>query len=402
MSGERELPQGTEYPNNNFSRRDFLKRGLGIGAVVFESKTPNFTRIENLAFNAELFSDTGFGFSFSPERLSWFFTGGKTELSLANYETPEGQQMLSRALSSLDYSHTNLGLNTIRLGIRWDNIVDENGNFNFGMYKPFFDYCINNGIDITLNFGIKVFGWPEEHIPPMFKQDASPEADKVSSQSDIAKAYMPWADKLFNYLTNIYTPEQLAKIMTVQPENEPFNPFGENKFTMDYDYLTELVLLAQKYFPTSRVLINSSELNNIGDIYSLFQGLSNFVDNDRLILGINYYPFIPGNLIDPIDLYNLESVFNKQAQLADFERQGYGIIVSELGIEPWSANNPPVGLRNTEMALINSENKILAFSQKPEIYFWGIQFLDTAGSDVSLPIFDLLRNLKNSKKSSVT
>src|SRR5690554_1000938 len=49
-------------------------------------------------------------------------------------------------IDALKHIHKEFNITNIRLGIRWDKV-----DINFLEYKPYFDYCFRNNIDVILN-----------------------------------------------------------------------------------------------------------------------------------------------------------------------------------------------------------------------------------------------------------
>lgn len=404
------FPESASIPSGNIllTRRDVLKK-MGvvfIGVSVATNQNSSLLDVAGSLYepiqdmqeaelgithfvekNAKRFKNIDFGFSYSPEQLF--------DLSIENYKTLEGKLLMNKSLDALKFFHEELGMNNIRLGVRWNNIVDKNGDFDLGLYEPFFDYCIENKMDICLNVGIKVFRWPEEHMPTLFSENLPPKNSTLSMESAIAQQYLIWAEKIFSHLQKRYSSEQLSRIKTIQPENEPFNGFGEHKWTMGEDYLLTLTQIAKAYFPKSKILITSSEFSDLDKIYDLFGELASSIDKNQLTAGINYYPFCPSNLIDPLSYYEGEGFLVGAKTLEDFKKQGYNIEVTEAQAEPWTEETPlpESALISLIYVLQRCADRILDPNIKSVLDLWGMEYLYKAPPAISKPIFDLLKNL---------
>jgi len=387
---ETEFGQAENTYNPILSRRSLLKNVIGAAILISRPHLLDIPQ-EKRDFDLKIFDNIDIGASFSPEEFG---------LNQANYKSEEGQRTQNAALNMLRFIQEDLGINDVRLGVRWTNIVDENGNFDFGMYKPFFDYCLKNGMNVTLNVGIKVFRWPEEHIPTRIIENMPKAGSVISSTDEIAKTYLIWGEKLFNFLRSNYSKEELEQIKTIQPENESYNSFGKLKLTMSDDYLVELTALARNYFQESDILLTSSEFFNLGQIYNLFEILSSFVDKNKLKIGINDYPFLAGNLTDPIEDYNLKTAILGGITIRDFKKQGYQIEVSEAEAEPWLDEPMPDPLSAFKIVTLRATDNIFNPKQKSVLRLWGIKYVYNQAPEISKPLFDLLRTIKKSKEKS--
>lgn len=337
--------------------------------------------------NAPLLKDCSFSSTFSPEKLF--------ELNINNYKDPQNQEFLDRSFNYLEFLNKDLGIDEVRLGVRWNSIVGENGNFDFGLYEPYFDYCIKEGIDISLNLGIKVYWWPEEHFPKKYSGGNSPPTGATIDMNDrIAEDYIHLADKILDHLSGRYSKKELGRITKVQPGNEIFNPFGRKKWTMANDFTATLVQHIDEVLPGSKILLNSSEFKDLYKIYNLFEVLSNFIDKDRLIAGIDYYPFISGNL-DPVLLSRIDSIPNADIIPANFQPAGYANPeITEAQTGPWINELLPQD-RLTCIKYVLQRSMTDIVSGKTSIGYWDMEDLLKAPSKDTEGIFDLFRKIKN-------
>ena len=403
--------------NSNLSRRSFLALTSGVIAGTASFYPEGVSAQDKIYKTANLFLNQGeewkdalqdntlfveenkqrlkglsFGFSFSPEELYG--------LSPANYKTQEKEKLADESLDAIKFMHEDLGINEVRLGVRWKNAVDENGNFDFDFYKTYFDYCLKNGISVCLNLGIKVFRWPEDHVPQKYLEGSPKEKSIITMKDRIASESLEFSDKLLDHLNKNYTQAELSNIAEIQPENEAFNSFGKHGWIMGKDYLTTFVQHIESALPGRKILFNSSEFGDLNNIYDLFGILSNFVDKDRLITGIDYYPFCPANSIEPVAYSELMSFLPGEKTLDDFRNNGYGTPeLTEIQAEPWQ-NFPFPKDNATCLRYITKRgfNDILNPDENGKLRYWGFEYLMHADKKISAPVFDFFKKVKAIKE----
>jgi hypothetical protein len=236
------------------------------------------SRLETRQFvneNEEKLSRVDFGTTFTPEIFA----------------SPE------QAMEALRTIHEELNINDIRFGIRWENAVDANGNIDLGYYKPFLDYMIANKINITLSYG------PDKNptSPETFESEdvlnsinVPENGGVITKDSQLAKAGFEYIKKLFAKIRETYTQEQLEAVKIIQAQNEPFQSFGERGWTIDKEYLKQLIFEGLKTFPNANVLVNSAGTLNVDAVLNLFEELiAGGVKPEKLTFGWDIYTDIP-------------------------------------------------------------------------------------------------------------
>lgn len=338
----------------NYSRREFLQLGAIVAAALTLPEIQNATSVlleqkrdldisglDNASFiNSNLDNLKGI-------RMGCTFRVEKFGITLANYQTEEGQKAQEEALKSLDFAHRKLGVNDVRIPIWWNNVVDENGNFDFGVYKPLFDYCKTNGIKTTAGIGLKGAGWPETHVPDSIVRRLKripPPDYTISFSSELGQESLENSAKLLDYLSKNYDLDELV----IQTENEAFNSFGEPNWSMTEDYMNTLIDISAGYFPNAPILLNYSGSQDIGKIRNvLFKQISL---GRKIIIGASYYPFGPGNMVLPglgitddmmIDGISKAKMLGRdyyKQNVQDSRRLKFGLQATELGTEPWEVS----------------------------------------------------------------
>lgn len=422
----KETPLTTDQnlpPFNNFdakiSRRNFLKLsglslvalGVGtelqthtIGILAEQIKDQNIASLDNNSFidiNKHAFSNVELGCSFAPEQFG---------LSLKTIDDDTTSAKLDYSLQALNYAVKDLGIKKIRLGIRWNNSVNQNGNLDFRLYEPFFNYCLENNVDICLNTGIKVLRWPEDHIPDLLTKDIPAKHSVIYPQSNLAQESLNHTYDLFNYLQQGYGNRDIEKITTIQPENEPFDGFGKHDLKMDPEYLKEFINLCLTYFPNSNILINSINPSVFDRISRTFSSINK---NDpqikgELISGYDYYPNHPKYPVIPIvgtvDAISLSKIQNGDLytkQIKESIKQGVKIEITEGQAEPWgNIKQPGNSAKAFRFMVQRSTNHVLSPREKSVIRIWGIEYL----ANIALSghatkeheqIFDLIQNINH-------
>lgn len=316
-----------------FSRRKFLiKSAVASFAAVSAGETGkeyffgeqndiwNKAGKENdefLSENQAALSHIKFGTSFSPEMF------GDLSLRMLKNDpvTYRGQQQWM--LKCLDIIINEFDIKDIRLGIRWDNAV-ANNRVDLSVYRPVIDKCIENGVNITLNFGaIKTFRWPEEHVPkPVLVSTPAPIDGIVTPDDEVAKHATGYLQELMGKLISTYGEDAQRRIVKIQPENEGFNRFGTNKWKMSDRYYRDVISISRNYFPNAAILINSaSGGKNLGEIDKLFTGIVAREPDlkNKLVAGIDFHYDTPNTVklpgvhpgMDPITVLKLMYPFGE-------------------------------------------------------------------------------------------
>lgn len=277
------------------------------------------------------------------------------------------------AFKLLKIVNTNLGIKDIRLGVRW-NVVDNENRISLSYYDKYIRYVLKNSSRICLNIGpIKVFRWPEEHIPNVLKDL---EVNKIKSNSELAKHSFEYLNNLLSSIKQEYGDS--LKDVVFQLDNEPFYKFGRVGITMSNKYVLDTMKILKEYFPNNKVMINSAGRRNIKRILKIFQysqdrGLYN---PDALILGFNYYFRLPNRpLIEPLsgfDLFNMSIKKLKRLQ----KTRHFGLEISEGQFEPWGrADSPGNSFSDFKYLLDNCYKYFPTDYEYKLLRLWGVEKL---------------------------
>jgi len=350
-------------------------------------KETDISAEEFLKNNKEILKKVKLGCSFSPEDFS---------LKMGQNSNGENSKDYSSVLQAFKIIVEDLKIRDVRLGIRWLETADEKGDFDpkrFSLkYKPYLDYCIEKGINICLNVGpIKVFRYPEDFVPDYVLNKLSSKLAKgslIKPDMEIADRAASYLDEVLFYISSSYDSEELKKFVIIQPENEPFNPAGENRWIMSEEYLLEIIGRINHYFPQSHILLNSANYNDLRKISNLYKEAisQNPKIKGRLISGINFYfrkpsrPNLPviGEL-DPVTMAGLEGKrsFEENIKFSQDKNFGYKIEVTELQSEPWETEKAPGNSAHLFFYSLKRsfDNLIDPQSQRSILRIWGIEEL---------------------------
>ena len=255
------MPDESEQPPSP-SRRQFIAGAAAIttigaaASVGFSEANERFLEprkelisdwesagVENEQFMEEHktgLENVRLGCSLSPEQLEW----------LGVHDSPE---------QVLDYLQE-LGIKDIRLGIRWNRSVDEEGEVDLSYYAPWIEQSLKRGMNLCLNVGpIKVFRFPEDHVPESVLKKLE-QHEGLPKKGGLIGPDDPLADDALDYL-NALLPE-LKKLtgdhaVTIQPENEAHVPFGEHEWVASHEYFFKVCKTIKDHFPNSPLLLNS-------------------------------------------------------------------------------------------------------------------------------------------------
>lgn len=347
--------------NKTISRRNFIGGAAGLGTLaigvgvaegsIFADQNAVWEKAsqQNDIFieeNKDVLSHIKYGASFSPEMFG---------LSL-EWQQMESEQYTSQQdfmIQCLDAVINDFGISDIRLGIQWKNAVDPHDPdyVTLDFYHPVIEKCIQNNVNITLNTGaIKTFRYPEMHVPEkvLHQTPLPPEGAIVIPQDPIAQSANEYLGKLYSEIHRLWTPQELKRIVAIQPENEGFNAFGSKKWVMSDEYYRQIINLTHTYFPDTSILLNSAGAKDLGKIRNLF----NKVLSDkpefagRLIAGIDYYYLKPDSVhlpfvkpaLEPVTIAKMKAFYSMdEFTRHSFETAGSGIRteITESQAEKW-------------------------------------------------------------------
>lgn len=362
--------------------------GLGYAAEsayeAFSEQRRDMNRasVDNKRFfkeNRGLLQKIEFGCSFSPEEYH----------EISNDPDFSAREVKDESQEALRIIVEDLGIKNVRLGIRWNETVDYEGNFDFGFYKQYLDYCFQNNVSVCLNVGpIKTFRWPEDHVSKHVMsnpQNIPPEYSFIRPKTQLAQESEKYLDQLFEYFTTTYTPLELSNIQIIQPENEPFMSFGENKWLMHQSYIKSLTNKINQYFPKAAILLNSGGYSNLETIAETFEEIRSEIPDIKLVSGFDYYYLLPSQpsipFLGQLDQVALSKILKGDICTQNKQRSkeiGYDIEITEGQAEPWGEHKSP-GNKAKEfrfMVLRTAENILdTRKSGNSTLRIWGIEKL---------------------------
>jgi hypothetical protein len=299
--------------------------------------------------------------------------------------------------AGLDFLHDQLGIDEVRLPIRWNQAVSRDGRLNMRFYERRLDRLIEQRASVCLNVGpIKVARWPEDHLPdwiPSIRRAMPPAGSVVRPDSELAKHAFDHLARLLSYLTARYSAHELACITVVQPENEPFSHFGGNRYFLSAEYMRRATALIGSYLPGRPVLINSLGMASPRDFLRGVSGLDTVLSafeamqrrpgiaSPRFVLGFDYYHYIPGapwlpiyGVLDQLTLTNM-----RVDSLATATRDWAGdpaldVEVTEAQMEPWGNETPGASLEHFQFVVRRCLG-IVKRTAPSTIRLWGVERL---------------------------
>lgn len=385
------ISASNRFLDRNISRRDLLKLtplavfGLGAGGFILEKAARAYAEqlidweiagLPNAEFLAKL-GDKAKGLtiacSFSPEQL-------------------EDLDSSIKSADALRFLKNDLGIRDYRLGTRWNRLVSKkNQNLNMGYYENTLGECLNGTSIVTLNTGlVKVFRWPEIHIPDFVLETLRPkppEGTQIQPDTDIAKKALEHTQKLYEALKNHYSPAELSRIVTIQPDNEVSDAFGPLGWTVDPELESKGVDLTLQYFPNANILINCGNiLNQWGVTNFLLEMKRQGKIKGKVISGVDYYPrnsnLPAGGVLDSIGLAKAMAFLNpleinRNSDVDEIE-------LTEGQLEPWKADpapgeealaRPGNSVREARYLLLRTINNILRTGEPSRVRWWGVERL---------------------------
>ena len=325
---------------------------------------------------------------------------------------------LDKVLDGLKFIVEELGIKNIRLRLTWQDLELENGNLQIKeIDKKVFEYLFSQKVRICLNIGpIKCFRYPEMHLPQrVFALEDTPKEKEhfLSEESLIAKESLVYLKNLCKLIRSNFDEVKFDKyVKMIQLDNEPKSRFGLHKWLLSDEYMVKTFLIAEKFFPKQKYLINSpfipydwTELlePDLQHCLNLVKKLPQTIQN-KIILGINFYNFVPN--IPKLPFFNIhpdnysafEAMFGSlQKTLRDLP---FVYEVTESQFEDWGDkypfNLPGNSAEHLRYTLLRHARKLLPANRgkKLRVSLWGIERFLVKQKDNG-EIIDLIKILKN-------
>ncbi|HRN96143.1 MAG TPA: hypothetical protein PLD54_01715 [Candidatus Levybacteria bacterium] len=288
---------------------------------------------EYLNIYKEEFKKVRIGCSFAPDLVEQM------------YRLENGKQTITveQKVKLLKVLIHDLGMRDIRLGVKWNKVINSKGKFDFSYYHPYLDYCLSHNVAVCLNVGpIKTFGWPEEYIPDSILEKVKHSGIVVDTTTKLAKHAFEYLEMLLKHIKTTYTKEQLQYVKIIQPENEAFNVFGKHRVVLQNDYLYEIIKKIVAVFPNKKILLTSAETRDTRKIHHLIERcVTDGIKGKNFIVGINYYnlpSFLKVPKLGPVDDITVSNFLQSRTHTMNIHtsrRMGFKIEVTEAQFEQW-------------------------------------------------------------------
>lgn len=334
----------------------------------------NVNNREFVELNERRLSNLRIGTSFSPENFKislWDFRNKPTNYRIA------GQ--------ALDFATQNLGMNNVRLGLRWNSVELRDGEIDLSFYDPFIRSLLKKDVRVCLTYGVKTPGDPEQHYPSFIRngQLMEPKGTTITPEIPLGEKSLDYIDRLSERLLQEYGPEAFHAI---QIENEPFGRYGVDRHTFSSDYLNQGISLARDRFPRAKVLINGSEPEELKRAQAFFAYTARATPSlyGDQVLGIDYYYKKPGRLLsgipvlkhlDPIVTGSVKDFFNPFELLREeANRHNTGIEITEGQADVWGPfKSPGKDPRSFRFMIKRGIDEMLDTSAPALLRTWGYE-----------------------------
>ena len=382
-------PNSKEF-SRRFSRRQLLRGSAVVAVASWLGREPiariaaavysqidakrrsNVSNDEFLWNNREKLKNVRLGCTFTPEKFDIYS-------STHHYDE---DSRYKDAFAALRIAVEILGIRDIRLGLRMDNISRDGKTIDFAYYRPFINYCLKMGVNVTFCLGaIKTPGWDEQHQSDGFLESLTrlpAWGERISGSSELGQKAIKYKDRLCRRLLYEY-----GKQRSVQGTNEPFQKYGEFGWTVDKEYIKNAAEVFNNYFPKATILFNSAGFLNLREIHKTLSYLKQEVPslNGRLFIGIDYYSEHPSIPRFPI-LGRPDPILLGQVLLNDpfdwIRKSGYPVGISEAQWETWLEDGRPVLTAPSKddkafkFTLLRGVENILSEEGGP-IMLWGLE-----------------------------
>lgn len=259
-----------------------------------------------------------------------------------------------------------LNLHWIRLACYWDEIESKKKIYDFSKIEPLVKYCDKNKINIVMTVGMKAPRWPEYHIPNWVENHLTSNTRKINSNELLDLA----SDFIFHCVDYFKT---VKSIKVWQIENEPLDPSGENRVSIDSKFLEKEIQVVRKIDPNRNILINL--WGNEAWIRGHYKKATNLSDIVGLDLYTKHELKIGNKFIKYLGPIDPKMKTRKIAKyIVDNNRLFW---ITELQSEPWEPNLELFESSNPPSFTLDkfTSNVEYAISLKPGlIFFWGFEY----------------------------
>ncbi|OGC47665.1 hypothetical protein A2886_02705 [candidate division WWE3 bacterium RIFCSPHIGHO2_01_FULL_42_13] len=252
-----------------------------------------------------------------------------------------------------------LGADNLRLVAYWDDVEAVQNVYDFSDIKWQLDEAQKRNIPVIMTIGRKVPRYPECFEPTWWKE---------TENADVRKA------ELFEYIkVAVNELKGYSVIDKWQVENEPFFPFGECKFKIDYDTVKQEAEIVRGLDERPIVIQDSGEGGYWRPTYALGDYLA--ISMYRKIW-YDFWGALDGNFI--YFQYPLAHwTYKIKADLTGVPYQK--IIVTELQGEPWGPKiNSELSQKEKDKSMSRNDFwATLSYAQQSgfkDLYVWGVEW----------------------------
>lgn len=275
---------------------------------------------------------------------------------------------------------SNLPINPIRVGIRWNKVQSKRKRYSWTGYDRLLGELSDNGKEIILSIGMKSPRWPEFHIPDWALERYDFKQKHTFSKTDVV---------LYKYLSEFIQSaleryKRRNAIVAIQVENEPLFRFGPNRWKIDIALLKQEIDIVKKTvnFP---VLISSPGLPTTGLLAEFLKGrfgqkraLS--VTDEIDIIGFNIFPRFESRQWGRAQIFEASSLAWKYLSYwtKTFTSSGKKVWISELQAEPWQMEK--VNFKDAYANKTCDPDKVMRYIKRVEkmgidtVLLWGTEF----------------------------
>ncbi len=278
-----------------------------------------------------------------------------------------------------------LHINPVRIGVYWDEVEYEpefryqsnKNNFDFKHFDWIIEKLDKNNIDIILAVGAKVPRWPEFHLPDFIQEKYDfKKGEAINNPFLLAETKRYIGETIKRY-------KNIKSIKWIQVENEPYEPFGPNKWIIHPEFLAQEIHYVKSLCKLP-IILTGGGMDPIppwiGNIYGKFERTYKLLEQDSDIIGLDVYPVIPHEFLWKMRYFRANEANWKNLEKIKHEIEAHNkrVWITELQAEPWEA-----GKMNTKSANANEScnpNLVCAYLKKSQeigfekILLWGSEF----------------------------
>ena len=269
--------------------------------------------------------------------------------------------------------------NLVRLGAYWDDIEPSPGQFDFSTLDWLLDNTPSQS-SVLLTVGMKAPRWPEYFLPKWLQREVKvPSGGDIASDPQVRQATLDYIRAVVEHV------KDRPNLKYWQVENEPLDPSGPRRWTIDAGFLAQEVALVRSLDPArpivGNIFVDASPLTALPSQRDALESRARTILGMVDVLGLDLYTVRP-TVVGSLRLSFSWPAWIWEPRVLDLRdiAQGAGkqIWISEAQAEPWLparlVDNSASSNGKASPALTSNTVERLQADGFNTILFWGVEY----------------------------